>query len=112
MWQRFFVPLVDPALLDSRNPLLRWPLHQYFVQLVVPQIDCRRLRAWVLVYLASPAFSRTVTVRQGQQQILDMAENLQEWWNAGLLTDLWHTEGAAAVQLNAQERGLDFLDLS
>ena len=111
MWERFFLPLVDPQILDSRNPLLRWPVHQYFMQLVAPQIRCSRLRAWLLVYLAAPGINRRTTVRHGQQMILDMAENLQEWWNTGRLTNRWAAVGAPAIRLFAQERGLHFLHL-
>lgn len=111
MWDRFFLPLVDPQFLDSRSPFLAWPVHLYFTQLVLPQIACARLRAWLLVALAAPDFDRRVTLRFGGPLILRLADDLQTWWNAGLLTTRWFAVGAPALIDAANARGLYYLDL-
>ena len=111
MWDRFFLPLVAPAFLDSNSPFLRWSVHMYFTQLVLPQVACSRLRAWLLVYLADPGLDRRTTLRLGGRMILDMADRLQTWWNEGLLTTRWFSEGGPALIDAANARGLHFLDM-
>lgn len=111
MWERFFIPLTGLAADNPASPFLAWPVHAYFSQLVVPQVVCPRLRAWLLVYLADPAFSRSTTLRRGARAVGDMAFALQDWWNAGLLTRLWFSEGAPRLIDLANARGLHYLNL-
>lgn len=106
MWDRFFLPLISLDFLDSGSPLLNWTVYGYFSALVVPQIVCERLRNWLVVYLAAPGFNRQTTMRFGATLLAEMANDLQTWYNAGLLTRLWFGEGANELIAHAQERGV------
>lgn len=106
LWDRFFIPLTSIDFERSGSPFLGWSVYFYFSLIVVPQIECSRLRNWMMVYLANPAFNRRQRMLGGAVLIGRIAEDLNTWYNQGLLTTRWFSAGAPGLIELAAARGV------